>query len=77
MGIATLPWFLAKATTGWYSGAVLDHFVPPSGPQDPGTMWMIYGLIAVVSPVCLLLARRWVEGGDGGVGTVQRNKVTP
>jgi dipeptide/tripeptide permease len=63
MGVATLPWFLAKATTGWYSGAVLDRFVPVDGVQDPSTMWLIYGCVAMISPIGLILARRWIEGG--------------
>lgn len=60
MGLATIPWFLAKTVTGFYAGWVLDHFVPKAGPQDPGTMWLVYGLVALVSPVGLLLARRWL-----------------
>ena len=63
MGIATLPWFLAKSTTGWYSGAMLNSFVPTEGPQDPNTMWMIYALIALISPIGLLLGKKWVEKG--------------
>jgi dipeptide/tripeptide permease len=63
MGIATLPWFLAKATTGWYSGYVLDAFVPKGGPYDGSTMWMVYGAIALVSPIGLWLARGWIEKG--------------
>lgn len=63
MGIATVPWFLAKSTTGWYSGRMLDVFVPTSGPQDPTTLWLIYGCIALISPIGLILARGWVEKG--------------
>lgn len=71
MGIATLPWFLAKFTTGLYSGSVLDRFVPMGGPQDPGQMWLLYGLIACISPLALILARKWLLTGvhDAGVGT--------
>lgn len=72
MGIATLPWFLAKFTTGLYSGVVLDRFVPMGGaPQDPATMWLIYGLIACISPIGLILSRRWLLTGvhNQGVGT--------
>lgn len=61
MGIATLPWFLAKSTTGWYSGAMLAEFVPTEGAQSPGTMWTIYALIALISPIGLMLGKRWVE----------------
>jgi len=71
MGIATIPWFLAKTVTGFYSGAMLDVFVPVDGPQSPGTMWLIYGLMGLISPIGLLLARGWLIRGvhNEGVGS--------
>lgn len=63
MGLANIPWFLAKFTTGMYSGAMIARYIPASGPQDPNTMWFIYGCIALISPVGLLLGKRWVERG--------------
>lgn len=60
MGVATIPWFLAKTITGLYAGAVLDIYLPLEGLQRPGTMWMIYGLVALISPAGLLLARKWL-----------------
>ena len=60
MGLATIPWFLAKSITGFYAGTMLDIFVPKNGPQDTGTMWLIYGMAAFVSPLGLMLARRWL-----------------
>ncbi len=60
MGIATIPWFLAKSITGFYSGYMLDRFVPVSGAQRPGLLWWIYGLTALISPVGLLVARKWL-----------------
>lgn len=63
MGVANLPWFVAKTTTGFYSGVVLEHFVPKTGPQSTGTMWLIYGAIAMLSPVSLIAARSWVRSG--------------
>lgn len=60
MGVANIPWFLAKFTTGLYSGAMLAAYVPKDGPQDSGTMWLIYLGVALTSPVGLLLARRWL-----------------
>ncbi len=62
MGLANVPWFLAKFTTGLYSGSMLAHFVPAQGPQDPGSMWLIYAFIACISPVGLLLTRKWISG---------------
>lgn len=60
MGIAGLPWFVAKTVTGFYAGALLDRFIPKEGLQAPGTLWMIHGAVGLVSPVGLLLARRWL-----------------
>lgn len=67
MGLAGIPWFLAKFTTGLYSGLFLEKFVPASGAQDTSTLWLIYGIIACVSPVGLLLGKRWMEHGEAGV----------
>lgn len=63
MGVANLPWFVAKTTTGFYSGFVLEHFVPKEGEQRTGTMWLLYGAIAMISPLSLILARKWVRSG--------------
>ncbi len=63
MGIAGIPWFLAKATTGFYSGLMLERFVPTGGPADSGTMWLIYACIALISPVSLFVFRKWLEKG--------------
>jgi len=70
MGIAGIPWFLAKTTTGFYAGSVLDVFVPAAGPRHPGAMWLMYGLIALISPIGLLVARGWLIRGvrNEGVG---------
>jgi len=65
MAAANLPWLLAKWTTGWYAGAMLTAFCPETGPRQPGVMWAIYGAFALVSPISLLFARRWLEAGIG------------
>jgi POT family proton-dependent oligopeptide transporter len=63
MGVANLPWFVAKTTTGFYSGFVLERFVPKDGPQSSGTMWLFYGVIAMLSPIALIVARKWIRAG--------------
>jgi dipeptide/tripeptide permease len=70
MGVAGIPWFLAKMITGSYAGNVLDAFVPLDGPQRTGTMWLLYALIALITPVGLIVARRWLIRGvrNEGVG---------
>ncbi len=65
MGVANLPWFLAKFTTGFYSGMMLARYVPKEGPRDPGQMWLIYALFTLISPLGLILARRWILSVEG------------
>jgi hypothetical protein len=64
MGVAQIPWFLAKFTTGFYSGAMLSRFCPAAGTQDTGTMWLVYGLVGMTSPIGLVLAKRWLTSGS-------------
>lgn len=60
MGVAQFPWFLTKILTSLYSGWFLLHYCPDKGPKNTEFMWLIYGFIAMASPVCLLLAKRWM-----------------
>ncbi|MBI4668227.1 MAG: MFS transporter [Elusimicrobia bacterium] len=60
MGLAGIPWFFAKFTTGLYSGYMLNRFIPASGQIDSSTLWLIYGCFALISPIGLLLARKWL-----------------
>src|SRR5205823_8868756 len=53
MGVANLPWFVAKTTTGFYSGFILERFCPKVGPQNTEMMWLIYGVIAMATPIGL------------------------
>jgi hypothetical protein len=66
MGLAQVPWLLAKGTTGLYSGYLLATLCPantPANDMHTGTLWLIYGLIAMTSPIGLWLARDWVQRG--------------
>jgi POT family proton-dependent oligopeptide transporter len=60
MGVAQFPWFLTKVIVPLYSGVFLQKYVPERGPASSEVMWMIYGLIAVMSPIMLILARNWL-----------------
>jgi POT family proton-dependent oligopeptide transporter len=66
MGVAQLPWFLTKLLTSLYSGWFLAHYCPQQGALHTGQMWLLYWLIACVSPIGLLLGRRWVERSLAG-----------
>ena len=61
LGVARLPWFLTKMITGLYAGWFLMHYVPETGEMNSGAMWFWYGLIAIVTPIGLVLASRWMQ----------------
>jgi len=66
MGLANVPWLLAKGTTGFYSGVLLARYCPANTLQadlHTGSLWFIYSCIAMASPIGLWLARKWVMVG--------------
>jgi len=66
MGIGQFPWFLTKVVTAIYSGWFLMNYCPADTPAtelNTEIMWFIYGLIAMISPVALLLASKWMKKG--------------
>lgn len=66
MGIGQFPWFLTKIITSLYSGWFLMQYCPEGTlPQNMNTemMWLIYGFIAIISPVGLFLAKNWMIKG--------------
>ena len=66
MGIGQFPWFLTKVITSLYSGWFLMHYCPAGVPPEAMNtemMWFIYGLIAMITPVGLVIARPWMLKG--------------
>ena len=66
MGIGQFPWFMTKVFTSLYSGWFLTRYCPmdtPSSMMHTETMWLIYGCIALISPLSLFLASRWMLKG--------------
>jgi MFS family permease len=66
MGIGQFPWFLTKVITSLYSGWFLMNYCPAdTQPIEMNTelMWLIYACIAMVSPLGLFLARKWMRKG--------------
>ncbi|MDZ7370755.1 MAG: MFS transporter, partial [candidate division KSB1 bacterium] len=66
MGIGQFPWFLTKVLTSLYSGYFVARYIPPpsSGlPQQTGKLWLLYGFIAMISPLVLWLMKGWMMKG--------------
>ena len=66
MGVGQFPWFLTKVITGFYSGWFLSRYIPiETLPENMNSemLWFIYGLIAIVSPIVLILAKNWMMKG--------------
>ena len=66
MGIGQFPWFLTKVVTSLYSGWFLMHYCPANVPPEQTHtefMWLIYGFIAILSPLGLLLTKTWMMKG--------------
>jgi MFS family permease len=66
MGIGQFPWFLTKFVTGLYSGYFVATYIPKPEtglPSNTEFMWLIYGVIAMISPIALILARKWMMAG--------------
>lgn len=66
MGIGQFPWFLTKIVTALYSGWFLQNYCPSDTSKsqlNTEYMWLIYGFIAIITPIGLLLARKWMVKG--------------
>lgn len=63
IAFANIPWFLIKFLAGLYTGRMMEIYCPAEGPTRTETMWLVYALIALASPIGLLIGRKWVERG--------------
>ena len=58
---ANIPWFLVKALAGLWTGPMMVAFCPAKGPTQTGLMWLVYAVVAMTSPVALIVASPWVN----------------
>ncbi len=66
MGIGQFPWFLTKIIVSLYSGWFLMRYCPEGvAPEatNTETLWLIYGFIAIISPIALILSKNWMMKG--------------
>jgi MFS family permease len=67
--LSYVPLLIGKLITGAAFGGLLARYCPETGPRDPGTMWLIIGLMVLIAPLGLLVFQRFIrvkeEGRDG------------
>jgi MFS family permease len=66
---ANIPWFMVKALAGLYTGRMMSRYCPAEGALNTESMWLIYALVAMISPVGLIVARKWVLKGWHAAGS--------
>jgi len=60
MGVSQFPWFLTKMIVPLYSGVALALWCPAEGSRSTGTMWLVFGLVSLITPLFLIAARGWL-----------------
>ncbi len=66
MALSLLPFFGAKLLVGGISGPLLAHYCPADGVRHSGTMWMIIGCIAMITPIGAVLFRKRLQVHEEG-----------
>jgi len=52
--------FLTKVIVPLYSGLMLQKFVPAVGVRHPEHMWLVFAIVAMISPIMLIVFKGWV-----------------
>lgn len=66
MSLSMLPYFIAKFFVGVLSGWLLQTFCPEVGPRSSHYIWLIVGLMAVSTPVALIIFKRFIQVKEDG-----------
>jgi hypothetical protein len=64
--LSYVPLLMGKLATGALFGSVMDIYCPPTGPRDPGRLWMIVGCLVLLSPLALLIFQRFIRVPEEG-----------
>jgi MFS family permease len=66
MSLSYLPFFVAKLFAGGLSGILLTRYCPATGPRHSSTLWLIIALTATITPIGLVLLRRYIQVPEAG-----------
>lgn len=61
VGLAKLPFFLAKLVVTPMSGWLLASFCPEQGARDPTLLWAIVGASTLAGPLGMWLLQGWIQ----------------
>ena len=61
VGLAKLPFFLAKLVVTPMSGWLLARYCPVVGTRDPATLWAIVGATTLAGPLGMWLLQGWIR----------------
>ena len=66
LALSMLPYFFAKFVVGSISGFLLARYCPAEGPRNSQMIWLIVGLMALISPIGLIVFRRYIQVHEAG-----------
>ena len=66
LALSMLPYFFAKFLAGGLSGYLLAAYCPAEGPRNSQMIWVFVGAMALLTPIGLLLARRYIQVHEAG-----------
>ncbi|MFH1619857.1 MAG: MFS transporter [bacterium] len=66
MALSMLPYFVAKFFVGSLSGFLLVRYCPAEGPRHSEMIWLIVGIMALISPLGLIVFRRYIQVREAG-----------
>ncbi len=61
MAYSKAPMFFAKVAAGPITGLLLANLCPAEGARNSELMWIIVGASTMLSPITLLLVRKWLD----------------
>ena len=66
MSLSFLPYFVAKFFAGGLSGWLLEKYCPAVGPRQSGTLWLIVAIMALITPIGLIILKPWIQVHESG-----------
>ncbi|MFZ9941209.1 MAG: MFS transporter [Luteolibacter sp.] len=64
--LSYIPLLIGKISTGLSFAVLLNRYCPEEGPRDPGTMWLLIGLLVLIAPVGLLVLKSHIRVKEEG-----------